>query len=32
MVCIVLFQDDLRVENRKKNLIILVLQWLAEEG
>ncbi|CAF4111066.1 unnamed protein product [Rotaria sp. Silwood2] len=24
--------DDLRVENRKKNLIILVLQWLAEEG
>jgi hypothetical protein len=25
-------QDDLRVENRKKNLIILVLQWLAEEG
>ncbi len=25
-------QDDLRIENRKKNLIILVLQWLAEEG
>ncbi|CAF1246894.1 unnamed protein product [Adineta steineri] len=24
--------DDLRSENRKKNLIILVLQWLAEEG
>jgi len=25
-------QDDLRIENRKKSLIILVLQWLAEEG
>ena len=25
-------QDDLRIENRKKNLIILVLQWFAEEG
>ncbi|CAF1594827.1 unnamed protein product, partial [Adineta ricciae] len=24
--------DDLRIENRKRNLIILVLQWLAEEG
>lgn len=24
--------DDQRVENRKKNLIILILQWLAEEG
>lgn len=26
------FQDDQRVENRKKNLIILILQWLADEG
>lgn len=25
-------QDDQRTENRKKNLIILVLHWLAEEG
>ena len=25
-------QDDQRNENRKKNLIILILQWLAEEG
>ncbi|CAF3820669.1 unnamed protein product [Rotaria magnacalcarata] len=24
--------DDQRMENRKKNLIILVLQWLADEG
>ncbi|UJR25459.1 hypothetical protein I4U23_006806 [Adineta vaga] len=24
--------DDLRIENRKRNLIVLVLQWLAEEG
>ena len=25
-------QDDQRVENRKKNLVVLILQWLAEEG
>ncbi len=27
-----LFQDDQRIENRKKNLIILVLHWLTDEG
>lgn len=27
-----LIQDDQRIENRKRNLIILILQWLTDEG
>lgn len=32
ILCIHYFQDELRTDTRKKNLLILVLNYMHEEG